>query len=930
MQKSKSILMLALTAVMSLCLSLVCVNFTQPQTAKAEGGQYLSLDGKLSYVQDGKNQDETQYLIYLSSTVDLPHAEWGVYPTWDIVAKTDKGDLPVLAIYGCWDTKTFALYFSVEKFNQVNPSTITIEAGTKAVVDTTTYTGEYAGIEFTSGLTLTKVENGWTLSTPTPAPPTERTYLQLESATYDFISEAAPNYAIFFRTTVDLPHLTDKWYAYKTSEVTVTTDKGNLKTIAVYGTDQSKLFGLYFNLESFSALAAKQITIPAGTKIDANDNYKGQYAGIEFKNAVTIYKTEGGWSHDESVSYDEVAIDLATANISFTYSAQFKRIQFSIPSVCDKFDAWKSLSGTTTFFVEYGDGDKAVSVVQSNPDDKGLLIIVNDNDGKIYQDSEYITLKSATLYAEDYKLKIVLKNSRTFSKDTEFKELGNVTFQQTTGNNNLGFLSTCEYTVPMDSAWEIFDDFQVTAYKADGTSEQVIAYLQNADAGHQNWLYIWIKGKTQEQLADYTKITVAKDTTVTRDYGWKKGVKFSAKDVNYYNFEGSWGTTDPSTIVKEVVKFSYIHNEWNNMTGSSYGTYCTLLTFSSNIAVSNGSLVRENRRASILVNGQTTTAEQLTYSHAHGKNTLLICINDEELMVEGTTIELLSGFGFETATLGEGVKLELTKEGDKWVFVVASNEGMKPLFTYSAMLGEQEVEVVNNEILFERTEGEAFDLEGLAVTITDKDEKSYTAKVEGDFDAALAEGKYIYNAAEGAENQYSVLYKFDTTYGWVTVTVKLVVNEKDSVAPVIEWEAGTELTLDEGYDVSMINVSATDDVDGEVEVVRTWSEGAVVDGLLVAGQHTLTLTATDAAGNKAEIVINVTVEGSSEPVTSEPITSDTSSPAQSDSESSGSNSESGSGCDCVSLVDGSIIYISFLLIVASLVCAVIKKEKRAK
>ncbi len=925
MQKSKSIWMLALTAVMSLCLSLVCVNFTQPQIAKAEGGQYLSLDGKLSYLQDGYAAGDTQYLIYLSSTVDLPHAEWGVYPTWDIIAKTDKGDLPVLAIYGCWDTKTFALYFSVEKINQVNPSTITIEPGTKAVVGET-YKGEYAGIEFTSGLTLTKVENGWTLSTPTtPAPPTERTYLQLEGASYDFISDAAPNYAIFFRTTVDLPHLTDAWYAYKTSEVTVTTDKGDLKTIAVYGTDQSKLFGLYFNKNSFDEFAAKQITIPEGTKIDANDNYKGAYLGIEFKKAVTIYKTEGGWSHDESVSYDEVAVDLATANISFTYSDQFKRIQFSIPSVCDKFDAWKSLSGTATFYVEYGEGDKAVSVVQSNPDDKGLLIIVNDNDGKIYQDSEYITLKSATLYAEDYKLKIVLSNSRTFSKDTEFKELGNVTFQQTTGNNNnFGFFSTCEYTVPMDSAWEIFNDFQVTAYKADGTSEQVTAFLQNVDADNQNWLYIWIKGKTQEQLADYTKITVAKDTTVTRDYGWKKGVKFSAKDVNYYNFEGSWGTTDPSTVVKEVVKFSYIHNEWNNMTGTSYGTYCTLLAFSSNIAVSNGSIVRENRRANILVNGQTTTADQLTYSHAHGKNTLLICINDEELMVEGTTIELLSGFGFETATLGEGVKLELTKEEDKWVFVVASNEGMKPLFTYSAMLGEQEVEVVNNEILFERNEGEAFDLEGLAVTITDKDEKSYTATVEGNFDAALAEGKYIYNAAEGAENIYSVLYKFDTTYGWVTVTVKLVVNEKDSVAPVIEWEAGTELTLDEGYDISMINVSATDDVDGEVEVVCTWSEGAVVNGLLVAGQHTLTLTATDAAGNKAEIVINVTVEGSSEPITSD----DTSSSAQSGSASSASSESSGSSC--ASLVDGSMVNITLLLIVACLVCAVIKKEERAK
>lgn len=920
MQKSKSIWMLALTAVLSLCLSLVCVNFAQPQTAKAEGGQYLSLDDKLSYLQCGKAANDTQYLIYLSSTEDLPHVIWGVYPTWDIVAKTDKGVLPVLAIYGCWDAKTFALYFDVEVFNQVNPNTITIEPGTRAVADANSYTGEYAGIEFTSGLTLTKTENGWSLSTPTPVTPTERTYLQLESATYDFISEDTNNYAIFFRTTVDLPHLVTAWHPYKTSTITVSTDKGELTTRAIYGTDQSKLFGLYFEVGAFKALGATQITISASTKIDANDNYNGQYLGIEFKNAVTIYKTEGGWSHDESVSYDEVAVNLATANISFTYSAQFKRIQFSIPSVCDKFDAWKSLSGTATFYVEYGEGDKTVNVVQTNPDDKGLLVIINDADGIIYRDSEYITLKSATLFAEDYKLKIVLENSRTFSKDTEFKELGNVTFQQTTGNANLGFLSTCEYSVPMDSAWEVFNDFQVTAYKADGSFEQISAFLQNADAEHTNWLYIWIKDKTQEQLADYTKITVSKDTTVTRDYGWKKGVKFT-KDVNYYNFEGSWGTIDPSTIVKEVVSLSYIHNEWNNMTGTNYGTYCTLLVFSSNIAVSNGSLVRENRRASILVNGNTTTAEQLTYSHAHGRNTLLICINDESLMVEGTTIELLSGFGFETATLGEGVKLELGKEEDKWVFTVASNEGMKPLFTYSATLGEQEVEVANNELVFDRTEGEAFDLESLMVSITDKDEKNYTATIEGSFDAALADGKYIYKSEEGATNIYTVLYKFDTTYGLVTVSVKLVVNEKDSVAPVIEWEAGTDLTLDEGYDVSLITVSATDDVDGEVEVIRTWSEGAVVNGLLVAGKHTLTLTATDAAGNKAEMIINITVEGGSEPITSEP---DTSVPEQS---SNGSDSGSTSGSGCVSYVNGSMINMSLLLIAASFVCSFVKKAK---
>lgn len=1050
----KGILISAFTAVTSLCLGVVCADVAQPQVSNAEGGEYLSMDGKLTY--NWETSNETQYIIYLQSSVTLPLADWSAYepalefvtesgatisasachtdkatllalyfakdtftslnPTqlsvaagtklnfrsdyvgdyigieftssftltkneswWDVNAVTENYisvnehlsvygidtnetryilyfdsdvDLPqsawgmystdaisfptdkesavsTIGIGGGGSTKRLAVYFDLQAFNGVDPTKITIPAGTKIKANPQNYTaGIFDGIAFTEDFTVYKTADGWSLTNPeTPVDPVERPYLAVETLTYDFVSKDASNYAIFFRSTVALPHLTDAWYPYKTLNVTVNTDKGDLTTGAIYGTDQSTLFGLYFNLEALNNLGATQMTIPAGTKIDANDDYKGEYAGIELKNDVTIYKTEGGWSHEPSVTYDEVKVDLATADVSFTYSTQFNRIQIFIPEVCDKFDAWKSLGGSESFFMDYGAGDKAVSEVQTNPDIKGLMIIMNDKGGSIYQDSAYITLKGATLYAEDYKLKIVLENSRTFSKDTEHKDLGNVTFQQTTGSGTLGFLSTCEYTVPMDAEWEMFNDFYVTAYKADGTSEQVLANLQNADKDHQTWLYVWIKGKTEAELADYVKITIPKDTTVDRDYGWKKGVKFGAKDVNYYNFEGSWGTTDPSTVVKEVVKMSYIHNEWNNMTGTNYGTYCTLLAFSSNIAVSNGSLVRENRRASILVNGQPTTADQLTYSHAHGRNTLLICINDGSLMVEGTTIELNAGFGFETATLGEGVKLELTKEGEKWVFVVASNEGMKPLFSYSASLGEEELDVVNNEIVLERTEGDAFDLANLVVGLTDKDDATYTATVEGTFDAALANGKYVFNGEEGANNTYTVLYKFDTKYGVVTVSVKLVITEKDSVAPVIDWVAGTDLTLDEGYEVSGITVSATDDVDGEVEVVMTWSDGAVVDGKLVAGQHTLTLTATDKTGNKAEIVVNVTVEGAKV----DPPASDTGSGDTSDTGSdSGSVSVGGeSGCKgCSSSAGVTVLNAALCALAAGLVCTLKKKGKK--
>ena len=75
----------------------------------------------------------------------------------------------------------------------------------------------------------------------------------------------------------------------------------------------------------------------------------------------------------------------------------------------------------------------------------------------------------------------------------------------------------------------------------------------------------------------------------------------------------------------------------------------------------------------------------------------------------------------------------------------------------------------------------------------------------------------------------------------------------DTEAPVINWGEGIEVIRAAEGSVPLFNITATDDVDGEISTVLTWSEGAFDEaGRLSKGEHTLTITATDRAGNSSE------------------------------------------------------------------------------
>ncbi len=93
------------------------------------------------------------------------------------------------------------------------------------------------------------------------------------------------------------------------------------------------------------------------------------------------------------------------------------------------------------------------------------------------------------------------------------------------------------------------------------------------------------------------------------------------------------------------------------------------------------------------------------------------------------------------------------------------------------------------------------------------------------------------------------------------ITLTVTVGKKDVTAPEINWTAETISALVRTR--CLLDISATDDTDGELETIFEWSEGALDNrGRLTEGEHTLTITATDSTGNKTEKTVKVVVVAS--------------------------------------------------------------------
>ena len=154
------------------------------------------------------------------------------------------------------------------------------------------------------------------------------------------------------------------------------------------------------------------------------------------------------------------------------------------------------------------------------------------------------------------------------------------------------------------------------------------------------------------------------------------------------------------------------------------------------------------------------------------------------------------------------------------------------------------------------TEGSAL---SLMVAITDNVDESitqYTVELE---EGAVLNGKLQVGT-------WTVTVKAsDTAQNVGSKTISIAVS--DTTKPVITLNnESTQTQYDEGEE-PVIVATAQDSYDGEVEVELVIPEGALQDGKLVAGEWTITLTATDSAGNAADpVTVQITVADTTKPV----------------------------------------------------------------
>lgn len=167
MQKIKNFKSFAIAAIMSFVLALGCVGAIANRNVKTvladDEEQYLCVDGKLSVTWQ-VNQPTVglngRYGIFLhSEEMDLTQGTAWLQYSGISKVNTDKGEIDLLAVEETDTAKTMIMYFDLAAFNVLNPTEITIPAGTKWNA-TSSYQGEYAGIEFKEDMVISYIEGG--------------------------------------------------------------------------------------------------------------------------------------------------------------------------------------------------------------------------------------------------------------------------------------------------------------------------------------------------------------------------------------------------------------------------------------------------------------------------------------------------------------------------------------------------------------------------------------------------------------------------------------------------------------------------------------------------------------------------------------------------------------------------------------------------
>lgn len=155
----------------------------------------------------------------------------------------------------------------------------------------------------------------------------------------------------------------------------------------------------------------------------------------------------------------------------------------------------------------------------------------------------------------------------------------------------------------------------------------------------------------------------------------------------------------------------------------------------------------------------------------------------------------------------------------------------------------------NGESVINITAGQRFSVK--AEAFDEYDNKKITPEYIFSDGAVDADGLLL----EG-EHTCTVRYS-DAAGNCSELELVLKVEPKDENAPVLSWAPDTIYA--NAWVMPVLDITATDDCDGEVEVELIWSTGALYRGKLRNGNHTLTIIAVDSTGNKTEKVITVIV-----------------------------------------------------------------------
>ncbi len=156
----------------------------------------------------------------------------------------------------------------------------------------------------------------------------------------------------------------------------------------------------------------------------------------------------------------------------------------------------------------------------------------------------------------------------------------------------------------------------------------------------------------------------------------------------------------------------------------------------------------------------------------------------------------------------------------------------------------------NGDTVINTTAGKLFSID--ATAYDERDEKNIAPEY------IFSEGAVDENGLL-LEGEHTCTVRFTDLAGNSSeINLTLNVEAQDVIAPTLSWMV-EKLFANVGMRPKL-DITATDDCDGEVDVIFTWSEGALDSrGRLLEGEHTLTVSASDDTGNKTEKVIPVKV-----------------------------------------------------------------------